>query len=384
MSTQYVALSHCWGTARFLSTTCATLKDRESGIDILDLPANFRDAVIAIRALELRYIWIDSLCIIQDDKDDWRKESQRMANVYSSAHITIVPVSAVSAHDGFLHQRKHGSCQIRIQPTDSLSTFKFDHFYADTSSSVMQTDDIKDSIWDHRGWTFQERLLSKRLLYFTANQLYFECHGSCWMENNTSPNLLRMIGNQPWQGVSTFIAKVYSDSEAAIPDEWYIDWLEQYTQRQLTHACDRLPALEGLASVIGQSVSDLYIHGLWAKDLARGLIWRLKDNRTSQIVADVQTPTWSWARWRGAVRHETFIDFDGDVKTVPCFRLIDTITSDEGNTPHAILSLEGKLGSVIDLCHKESFTYKGDQSIQIWLDDSNITLKGKKRYLPFW
>ncbi|TLD26136.1 HET-domain-containing protein [Venturia nashicola] len=360
-STQYVALSHCWGTKPFLSTTRATLRDREYGIDLQDLPANFHDSIIAVRALDLRYIWIDSLCIIQDDKEDWRNESQRMASVYSSAHITIVPVSAGSAHDGFLHNRKH-----------------FDHIYADLSSSVMQTDDIQDSIWDHRGWTFQERLLSKRLLYFTQNQLYFECHGSCWMENNTPPDLLRMIGNQPWRGVSSIIAKVYSDSEATIPDEWYIDWLEQYTQRKLTHASDRLPALQGLASVIGQSVSDLYIHGLWAKDLARGLVWRLEDSKASKIVTDVQTPTWSWARWQGAIRHETFIDFDGNVETAPCFKSLGTRNSDDGKTPHAILAIEGKLANVNGLIRAGSFPHKDGASTHIWLDDANIKLNGRK------
>ncbi|KAE9971704.1 hypothetical protein EG327_009767 [Venturia inaequalis] len=377
-STEYVALSHCWGTKPFLSTTCATLGDRESGIELQDLPANFRDSVIAIRALDLRYIWIDSLCIIQDDKEDWRKESQRMADVYSSAHITIVPVSAGSAHDGFLHERKHGSCPIKIHHSGTDLICKFDHYRADLSSSIMQTDDIKDSIWDHRGWTFQERLLSKRLLYFTENQLYFECHGSCWMENNTPPEMLRMIGNQPWRGVSTIIAKVYEGSEDTIPDEWYIDWLEQYTQRQLTHASDRLPALQGLASVIGQSISDLYVHGLWAKDLARGLIWRLKDNKTSKIVTGVQTPTWSWARWQGAVRHETFVDFDGNVETVPCFKLLETRDSKDGSTPHCILAVEGELATVDGLTHGGSLLHKDGQSTHVWLDDANFNLKGRK------
>jgi hypothetical protein len=100
-SAPYAALSHVWGTRPFLSTTSATLKDRERCIALSDMPANFRDSIISIRALGLQYIWIGSLCIVQDDKDDWQNESQKMGNVYSSAYITVVPVSAVSAHDGF-------------------------------------------------------------------------------------------------------------------------------------------------------------------------------------------------------------------------------------------------------------------------------------------
>jgi hypothetical protein len=383
LPTPYVALSHVWGTKRFLSTTSAALRDRKQSINLCDMPANFRDAILVIRVLGLRYIWIDSLCIVQDDKNDWQKEAQKMAHVYSSAYITLIPVSATSAHDGFLHQRKLKNCPAKISCIESKP--EFDYFYADLppDSYLIPAYDVQNSTWNRRGWTFQERLLSKRLLYFTTHQLFFECHRSCWMENNTPPELLRMVGNQPWSGVSTIIADVYSNPHAKIPDEWYLDWIEQYTERRFTKASDRLPALEGLASVVSDAVSDLYIHGLWAKDLARGLLWRLKNNKSAKLVDGVHTPTWSWARWQGAVRHETFIDFDGDVDTVPCFKLLSTDSSENGNAPrkpHCILSVEGKLAHVVGINDERSFPYKDGYSSHVWLDDASTTMEGRKTF----
>jgi Heterokaryon incompatibility protein (HET) len=105
-STKYAALSHVWGNIQangpFLTTTEATIDARRHGIDISTMPPNFQDAITVARALGLRYIWIDSICIIQDSFTDWHYEAQRMARVYSNAFITIVATSAASAHEGFL------------------------------------------------------------------------------------------------------------------------------------------------------------------------------------------------------------------------------------------------------------------------------------------
>jgi hypothetical protein len=384
-SAPYAALSHVWGTRPFLSTTSATLRDRERCIALSDMPANFRDAILFIRALGLQYIWIDSLCIVQDDKDDWKNESQKMGNVYSSAYITVVPVSTVSAHDGFLHRRQLVNRPVKITHTTVGSKPEFDHFYVDLPpiTYIMKTHDIQNSVWNSRGWTFQERLLSKRLLYFTAYQLYFECQGSCWMENNTPPDLLRMIGNQPWVGVNTILAQIYSDIQGTIPDEWYLDWVEQYTQRQLTKPSDRLPALEGLARVISVPVSDLYIHGLWANDLARGLLWRLKNNSSSKIVAEIHTPTWTWARWQGAIRHETFFDLDGHVETVSCFKLLSTTNSEDEDShkqPHCILAIEGKLAPMDKIIGDGTYPCRGGHSTHVWLDDVSTVKEGGKMF----
>jgi hypothetical protein len=97
---QYVALSHCWGSSQLLTTTTATLEKRKQGIPMKSLPKTFQEAIITTRRLGLEYIWIDSLCIIQDSAEDWARESANMAAVYSGATVVIAADAAQSSADG--------------------------------------------------------------------------------------------------------------------------------------------------------------------------------------------------------------------------------------------------------------------------------------------
>src|ERR1700712_3169166 len=130
------------------------------------MPPNFRDAVKVTRALGLRYIWIDSLCIIQDSFADWQYESQRMAQVYANAYITIVATCAASAHEGFLTRPRTSfpPTKIPYSTTEHGPGFfylcpRYTHWLANDHDEF-----VEGSNWNSRGWTFQERLLSTRLL----------------------------------------------------------------------------------------------------------------------------------------------------------------------------------------------------------------------------
>ncbi|ORY09011.1 heterokaryon incompatibility protein-domain-containing protein, partial [Clohesyomyces aquaticus] len=98
----YIALSHCWGppTKRPLCTSKATFPQHLAGIHISSLPKTFRDAVAITRLLNLRYLWIDSLCIIQDDRNDWSMEAPRMGAFYSGAHLVIAASGARDSTEG--------------------------------------------------------------------------------------------------------------------------------------------------------------------------------------------------------------------------------------------------------------------------------------------
>ena len=94
----YIALSHCWGKAPIVRTTKDTLSRRRQGIDTSLLPPAFQDAILIARRLEVRYLWIDSLCIIQDDELDWQTESAKMSTIYQNALLTIS--AGLSGHGG--------------------------------------------------------------------------------------------------------------------------------------------------------------------------------------------------------------------------------------------------------------------------------------------
>jgi hypothetical protein len=101
----YMTLSHCWGPAHFITTTEATIERRIAGIPLADLPQTFKDAVSLTRNLKIRYLWIDSLCIKQRDKDDWEHEAGKMRSVYSQSFLNIAATSSAEGSGGCFKER---------------------------------------------------------------------------------------------------------------------------------------------------------------------------------------------------------------------------------------------------------------------------------------
>ena len=133
------------------------------------LPQTFKDAVTATRALNIRYLWIDSLCIIQEDPEDWKIEAARMEEVFTAAYCTIASSSSTSSLDGFLSKRKE-------RAVIGINTTKGPLYLAEAIDDFHK--DVEQGILNTRGWVFQERALSRRTIHFTSTQVYWECgHG---------------------------------------------------------------------------------------------------------------------------------------------------------------------------------------------------------------
>lgn len=165
----YVALSHCWGALPSNKRVCTYSDNIESfkrSILFHTLPRNFQDAVTVTRALRIQYLWIDSLCIVQGDTEDWKTEAGKMEDVFSSAYCTIAASSATSSLDGFLLNRaQRASIGIRTPQGTLYLAEAIDDFEAHVEQSVLNT----------RGWVLQERALSRRTIHFTSTQVYWEC-----------------------------------------------------------------------------------------------------------------------------------------------------------------------------------------------------------------
>ncbi len=169
LNAKYIALSHCWGNIQEESKFCTyreNIKKRKTGIDFDKLPRSFQDAVKITKALGVRYLWIDSICIIQRDKDDWETEAGNMEDVFSSAYCTIAASSARSSLEGFIHNRKPRSCVIARKQDRTFYLCKaMDNFRYD----------VEEAPLNKRGWVLQERALSRRTIHYTFNQVYWEC-----------------------------------------------------------------------------------------------------------------------------------------------------------------------------------------------------------------
>ena len=166
----YVALSHCWGTARHLVTERNSIESHKKGISLQDLPKTFQDAVILTKEIGLRYVWIDSLCIIQDDIKDWINEAAKMADVYQNAYCTIAATGSQGDQEGiFIQRSKQDVCPLRYSGANNYIAATY------IEDDVAAMKELHTSPLSTRAWTLQERLLSRRTLHFTRSRVIWEC-----------------------------------------------------------------------------------------------------------------------------------------------------------------------------------------------------------------
>ncbi len=286
----YTALSHCWGSVQPLKTTSENYKRHISGIEYSELPRSFQDAVLVTRSLSVEYLWIDSLCIIQDSKQDWQRECPRMVTVYSNSLLTIAAADAADSCVGFLSDYSPP-----LFPSVELLAVvvEYSDGRQETIGSTWKT------VLSKRGWALQERLLSPRVLSFRRNRLVWQCNDHTRSDDQHYPITIERVSfgdlkRQLMDGLD----------EWGLLDYW-CDVVRVYSQCQLTLASDKLPALSGLANQVSQRLKKPYLAGIWQDDFHIGLSWYNQCDctksspflsRTAEEQAIVNGPSWSWAQ----------------------------------------------------------------------------------------
>lgn len=301
----YTTLSYCWGaTANPHTTTRSLFEFNRSGIELSGLPRTFRDAIAVTRRLGIRYIWIDSLCICQDDVKDWERESARMAAVYSNAYVTIAATGGPDASHGLFFDRP-GRPYLRttLKPS-TTSGMGGDVLIFPLGKSKEFVRKYRVNMVGEplasRGWAFQERLLSRRILHFASDQISFECLEGTVMEDG-----LRMVSRyfhaHPGKGAEerSVLGRQSHGEEEAKPGlyqrnavHWWCALLRTYSDLKLTFASDKFPALSGVANIYAGLLDDEYVAGLWRKTLIVGLCWQ---SLGCAAVEEYRAPSWSWA-----------------------------------------------------------------------------------------
>ncbi|KAL1647068.1 hypothetical protein SLS58_002838 [Diplodia intermedia] len=173
--TRYATLSHCWGGKLPLKLTKSTLARYTNGIPADDLTPKFRQVVQVTRKLGLDYLWIDSLCILQDSDDDWAHESSRMGRVYEGATINIVAASASDSNGPlFSNTVQRDTAQQGFRDYFITMPNVLDNPFLCCDEGIWQND-VSTSPVARRAWVLQELLLAPRILYFCKNQMFWEC-----------------------------------------------------------------------------------------------------------------------------------------------------------------------------------------------------------------
>lgn len=218
----------------------SNLQDIQSEIPMEKLPRTFQDAILSVRRLQLRFLWIDALCIIQDDPADWAREAARMHEVYGSAYLTIAATSATSSTDGFLKRSQEMTSSIPYyKDTHTKPCGRFFLAYKQTSGDQGSWfSNIEIAQWNSRGWTFQERLLSKRVLHFTKRKLFWECRTIDASEENEPPRdpQYRTLWMKDEGSGPDFLTSPDSSNSDSRFDVWY-SVVSRYAKDRLSLMC---------------------------------------------------------------------------------------------------------------------------------------------------
>ncbi|KAL2075865.1 hypothetical protein VTL71DRAFT_808 [Oculimacula yallundae] len=296
----YFALSHCWGEGLSFKLSTRTLLSFQAEIPWNQLPLTFQDAIQITRRLGFHYLWIDALCIVQDDPQDWEAESAIMGSVYNNATLTIMAVSASNSRGGCFRERSEKEDRVLLPYTDHSGIMALEIYICFNPLPPSGYDpDLEGGPLFKRAWVLQERFISKRKIYFGDIQLYWDCGDIFESENQA----LRQTGSSPWP----LRLRAFSEepeAQAMIRDPAYKSselWemvIENYSSCNLTFASDIFPGLSGLARAYAQGTGFKYLAGLWLEEMPLSLLWRPKPILPHSH-EEYRSPTWSWASIRG-------------------------------------------------------------------------------------
>jgi Heterokaryon incompatibility protein (HET) len=304
---EYIALSHCWGQRQLIVTSSKNYEDRQKQIHYGQLSKTFRDAVEVCRKLSIPYLWIDSLCIVQDDKADWERESSKMGAIYENAYVVIAADSATDGDKGCLTLRPP-SVEIPCGPAfggDAPASIFARPSFSHVDLTVAVADRDSRNPLDTRAWALQEWLLPVRVLHFTEQEIIWDCKTELDCECSRARTYQKKLRNAAEPNLRQSLTRclevrstlAYGDLSELIRLWLFI--IEEYSMRELTVLTDQLPAISGLAHRFNDADSRLgrYVAGLWTCDFILQLLWARYPGddplcpRPSEFVA----PTWSWA-----------------------------------------------------------------------------------------
>ncbi|KAK4452498.1 heterokaryon incompatibility protein-domain-containing protein, partial [Podospora aff. communis PSN243] len=279
----YATLSHCWGDGNIPRLMADNEHELRGGIKVTDLPLTFADAVRVCRHLDIRHLWIDSLCIKQDSAEDWAVESSRMKDTYMSAALNIAASSATNSHGGLFFDRDPdivGPFPVRVgAPWGARRVYnsrKYDN--ADDGLPLNQ-----------RGWVMQERLLSNRTLHFTSTEIFWQCRSQLSSESVSD---LGVLEDMQQHGVNPCRLRNLAAA--------WSRFVKRYSTCGLSHESDKLVALCGIFEEVEKVVGDECMAGHWKRQLPNSLCWVV----FPQIPVpshEWRAPSWSWASMNSGV-----------------------------------------------------------------------------------
>lgn len=266
----WACLSHCWGVGKKpLETTRDTLSQHLIAIPLADLPKTFREAVIFTRRFDIQYLWVDSLCIIQGDFDDWNSQAAQMADIYRNSILTIAASASSGPHEGLFRQADQAHIDEPLTSTMTHTNLN------NIRCRKRLSHDAAELPLLQRCWVHQERLLSPRYLHFSHHEVIWECMELLACECGGIKHGYRAL-TPSWPA-----PKDHRHSGALQLDDWMTRrgpsaWhavVADYSRMNLKNSADIFPAISGLAKGVREATRRTYVAGLWKENLIVDLVW---------------------------------------------------------------------------------------------------------------
>ena len=289
---QYVALSHCWGGLLPLKLTNNNIDTLKGAINLSQLPKTFQDAIALTRFMQIRYLWIDSLCIIQDSHTDWEFEASTMKDVYKHADFTIAATGARNSGDGLYFDRDVDLVGAVTLPVCWQGLPRGIYTICDHQ---LWFDNITDAPLNRRAWVVQERLLSCRTLNLGRDQIAWKCQTLQACETFPAKLPLRCTDYEEF----AFKTELADDAQKMVREVWN-RIVRTYSRGRLTEETDKCIAISGIVEEIQSATGDHYFAGLWESSFVLQMCWTIdhvqneRYRQTPKRPRRYRAPSWSW------------------------------------------------------------------------------------------
>jgi Heterokaryon incompatibility protein (HET) len=299
-SARYLALSYVWGGVESLQLQSTNRTDLEQIGALLDRKYNIanvvRDAIQLTKEMGERLLWVDCLCIEQDNMAQKHTQIQQMDVVYNHALLTIAALSSPNANIGL-----PGIREDTLLTETFIVTIDGQNWKGDINHRWDRIGGFDANInyaYETRAWTYQERLLSRRCVFFTDTRPIYSCHGiSIPYMGRTQPV---QITESP-SYMTNLLSRLKDSASHKSFQHWllYADLVREYSKRKLSFPHDALNAFSGIIQFLERKFGSPFLYGLPENDLDRGLLFHVQDESRRRI----GLPSWSWAGWDSPISY---------------------------------------------------------------------------------
>ncbi|KAF5868230.1 putative heterokaryon incompatibility protein [Botrytis fragariae] len=357
---RYAALSHSWGSHRAIVLTSENIGQLTREISMKVLPKTFKDAIKITQKLGIDYLWIDSLCIIQNDDHDWQEESALMSSVYGGSSITIAASSARDSTEGCFLEAPNFSGGLRVRINDGGRQRVQDFLcHEEYNYSTLEAH------LGTRAWALQEKILPLRTVHFGDRGAFWECRS--------------LIASEFFpDGFRDKFVKPLVCRTGMLEWKWH-QIVKLYSAANLTYGKDKLPALSGIAKSEFDEHDDQYLAGMWREKIEEQLCWGLTENNASERPL-WRAPSWSWTSIDGQVAWPE--SYHGSLN-IRYAHVVDAGTTPYGHNPFGqvidgFIRLACSTMAVGHIVHTETFDEAGyEDATAILLD-----VRGQKKTFP--